>query len=57
MKRIVGGEDRILMSYEWVRYASLQLGMQAEGVGRFLEAFVKDVGPDEVMSYADYEWS
>ena len=27
------------------------------GVWDGLEAFMSDVGPDEVMSYADYEWS
>jgi hypothetical protein len=57
MKRLVGGEDRILMSYEWVRYASLPDCRISGGMGRLLEAFVKDVGPDEVMSYTDYEWS
>ncbi len=57
MKRLVGGEERILESYEWVRYASLPDCRISGGMGRLLEAFVSDVGPDEVMSYADYEWS
>jgi hypothetical protein len=57
MKRLVEGEERTLESYEWVRYASLPDCRISGGMGRLLEAFVSDVSPDEVMSYADYEWS
>ncbi len=57
MKRLVEGDERILESYEWVRYASLPDCRISGGMGRLLEAFVSDVGPDEVMSYSDYEWS
>lgn len=57
MKRLVGGQERILDSYEWVRYASLPDCRISGGMGRLLDAFVNEVHPDEVMSYADYEWS
>ena len=57
MRRFLGGEERTLDSYEWVRYASLPDCRIVGGMGRLLKAFVNDVNPDEVMSYSDYEWS
>lgn len=40
-------------SYEWVRYASL-VGYRVQGaMGRMLSRFVRDVRPDDVMTYAD----
>ena len=27
------------------------------GMGKLLKAFIKDVQPDDIMSYADLEWS
>ena len=27
------------------------------GMGRALKAFIKDIEPDDIMSYADLEWS
>lgn len=44
-------------SYEWVRYASLPDVRVVGGMGKVLDAFVKEVHPDDVMSYADLEWS
>lgn len=49
--------DRVVESYEWVRYASLPDLRVPGGMGRLLQAFVDDVQPEEVMSYADLEWS
>ena len=44
-------------SFEWVRYASLP-GLRVEGgMGKLLEAFVSEVHPEDVMTYADLEWS
>jgi len=49
--------DREIKSYEWVRYASLEgLGVDG-GMGKLLKAFVNEVKPDDVMSYADASWS
>lgn len=40
-------------SFEWIRYAS-QSGMRlVGGMGKLLDAFVEEVGPDDVMTYVD----
>lgn len=49
--------DRRVQSYEWVRFASLPDLRISGGMGRLLEAFVRDVHPQDIMSYADLEWS
>lgn len=49
--------DKEIRSYEWTRYASLP-GMRVNGgMGKLLKAFIEDVNPDDIMSYADLEWS
>lgn len=49
--------DAAIRSYEWVRYASLEgLGVDG-GMGKLLKAFINEVHPDDVMSYADASWS
>lgn len=48
---------RQVQSYEWVRFASLPDLRISGGMGRLLEAFVRDVHPQDIMSYADLEWS
>lgn len=49
--------NRVIQSAEWVRYASLR-GMAVDGgMGKVLAAFISETDPDEVMSYADAEWS
>lgn len=47
---------RRISSYEWVRYASLDGVRIVGGMGKMLQAFVEDVRPDDVMSYADVSW-
>lgn len=54
-KWIKGG--RTIRSYEWIRYASLPYTRIAGGMGKILKAFIEDVHPDDIMSYADLEWS
>lgn len=49
--------ERTVRSYEWVRYASLPDVRVVGGMGKVLDAFVEEVHPDDVMSYADLEWS
>lgn len=45
-------DGQTVASYEWVRYASL-LGVRvAGGMSKMLGAFVDEVHPDDVMSYA-----
>jgi hypothetical protein len=44
-------------SYEWVRYASLGAIRVTGGMGKLLNYFIQDVRPQEIMSYADLDWS
>jgi len=45
------------MSYEWVRYASQPDVRVLGGMGKILKYFIKNVKPDEIMSFSDDEWS
>lgn len=49
--------DRAIRSYEWTRCASLPHLRISGGMGRLLKAFIEEVRPDDIMSYADLEWS
>ena len=46
-----------IRSYEWTRYASLPGVRISGGMGRMLKHFIKETVPDDIMSYADLEWS
>ena len=46
-----------IRSYEWIRYASLPGLRISGGMGKLLKAFIEEVKPDDIMSYADLEWS
>jgi len=48
---------KMISSYEWVRYASLPQTRIVGGMGKILKAFIDDVRPDDIMTYADLEWS
>ena len=50
-------DDKTIRSYEWTRYASLPDVRLSGGMGRMLKTFIKEVQPDDIMSYADLEWS
>lgn len=50
-------DGREIRSYEWTRYASLPQMRVSGGMGKLLKAFIKEVSPDDIMSYADLEWS
>lgn len=50
-------DARTIRSYEWVRYASLPGTRVVGGMGKLLDAFAEEVRPDDVMTYADLEWS
>ena len=50
-------EDKVIRSYEWTRYASLPDVRLSGGMGKLLGAFIEDVHPDDIMTYADLEWS
>lgn len=49
--------DKTIRSYEWTRYASLPEVRISGGMGRLLKAFINEVKPDDIMTYADLEWS
>lgn len=48
--------DRVISSYEWIRYASLKGIRVTGGMSRLLQAFIDDRHPDDVMSYADMDY-
>lgn len=50
-------EGRTVRSCEWVRFASLPDVRIAGGMGKLLKAFISEVQPDDVMSYAPASWS
>lgn len=50
-------QDMVIRSYEWTRYASLPYLRISGGMGKMLKAFIEEVNPDDIMSYADLEWS
>ena len=49
--------DKTIRSYEWTRYASLPGVRLSGGMGKLLQAFIEEVNPDDIMTYADLEWS
>ena len=55
-RKWVKGEQTI-SSYEWIRYASLPGLRISGGMGKLLKTFIEEVQPDDIMSYADLEWS
>lgn len=50
-------QGRKISSYEWVRAAFLPSLRVAGGMGKLLKYFIRDVEPDDIMTYADLEWS
>ncbi|MGM9753944.1 MAG: hypothetical protein ACI3ZK_07850 [Candidatus Cryptobacteroides sp.] len=46
-----------LLSYEWLRYASLQGLRVVGGMSRILHTFVQEKQPGDVMTYADCQFS
>lgn len=55
--REIEGKTVLCSSYEWVRYASLPSTRIQGGMGKLLTAFINDIRPDDIMTYADLEWS
>ena len=50
-KKGENGEQEIICSYEWLRYASLPELRVLGGMGRILARFIEDFHPDDIMSY------
>lgn len=55
--RPMNREGEVLSSYEWVRYASRRGVRVVGGMGKLLNYFVNEHSPQEIMSYADRDWS
>lgn len=49
--------NKEIRSYEWIRYASLTGTRVSGGMGKALRQFIREISPDDIMSYADMEWS
>ena len=49
--------DKEIRSYEWTRFASLPGLRISGGMGKMLKHFIEDIHPDDIMTYADLEWS
>lgn len=49
-------EGQVIRSYEWIRYASLKGLRVTGGMGKLLNAFISEIRPDDIMSYADTEY-
>ena len=56
-EREIDGIQYKLQSYEWVRYASKDDVRVVGGMGKLMNAFIKEHSPQEIMSYSDREWS
>ena len=54
-KWLKGGKE--IHSFEWTRYSSLPSVRVTGGMGKILKAFIEEKNPDDIMSYADLEWS
>lgn len=50
-------EGKEIRSHEWTRYASLPGVRINGGMGKLLKEFIQDAQPDDIMTYADLEWS
>ena len=44
-------------SFELLRYANLLHHVVAGGLGKLIARFIKDVNPDDIMTYADLDWA
>ncbi len=51
------GERKGFRSYELIRFASLKGFVVVGGMDKLLKAFIAEHSPDDIMSYADRDWS
>lgn len=49
-------DDKPFRSYELIRYAGLSGVNITGGLGKLLSAFIEDVNPGDIMTYADRNW-
>jgi hypothetical protein len=50
-------DEKIYRSYELVRFANYQNYIVHGGMGKLISHFIAEQNPDDVMSYADVDWS
>jgi hypothetical protein len=55
--RPIERDGKVFRSFELVRFANLSGYIVAGGLSKLVNHFIKDVGPDDIMSYADLDWS
>jgi hypothetical protein len=55
--RIFQRSDKSFRSYELIRFASVAGTNVVGGLDKFLKAFTGERKPDDIMTYADLEWS
>ncbi len=48
--------ERMVRSFEWIRYASLSGVRVTGGMSKLLDAFIAEQHPDDIMSYADLNY-
>lgn len=49
--------SKVVQSYEWVRYASIGNYRVVGGMGKLMSYFIEQQTPQEIMTYADKDWS
>ena len=55
--RIFSKENKPFRSHELIRFANLLNTTVVGGLDKLINAFIKDFQPDDIMTYADLEWS
>ncbi|KAA6439276.1 hypothetical protein FEM33_13465 [Dyadobacter flavalbus] len=55
--RIFRRNEQPFRSYELIRFASLLHSNVVGGLDKLLRAFIRERKPDDIMTYADLEWS
>ena len=55
--RIFSHDDRPHRSYELIRFANLLDITVVGGFDKLIKYFINDIKPDDIMTYADLEWS
>ncbi len=49
--------NKLISSYEWIRYACLSGYRINGGMSKILKCFIDELGADDIMTYIDPTWS
>jgi len=55
--RKVKRNENTIRSFELLRYANLLHHCVTGGLGKLIARFIKEVNPDDIMTYADLDWA